>query len=88
MSEGIRNYSLDEAAERLRCFPSYLSENLHRLPHQKIGKAVCFDDEDLAAIKEQHRVRPDEPAVGERAEKPPLTLATITPSGRARRAAP
>ena len=43
----IQNYSLEEAAKILRCRLSYLKDNLSRLPHQKIGVAVAFDDDEL-----------------------------------------
>lgn len=59
MNDNLRNYSLEEAADILRCRPGYLEENLKNLPHQKIGKAVAFDDAEIRAIKEMHRVHPD-----------------------------
>ena len=57
------NYSLEKAAELLGCYPRYLEDNLSRLPHQKIGAAVAFDDDEIAAIKDMHRVRPELAAV-------------------------
>ncbi|MFB7171120.1 hypothetical protein ACFCYM_09900 [Streptomyces sp. NPDC056254] len=54
----LQNYTLSETAEILQCRPSYLEENLSTLPHQKIGKSVAFDDEEIAEIKRMHRVRP------------------------------
>ncbi|MFJ6935733.1 hypothetical protein [Streptomyces sp. NPDC101132] len=53
-----RNYSLEQAADILGCAPRYLEDNLRKLPHQKIGAAVAFDDDELAEIKDMHRVRP------------------------------
>ncbi|MBB4987462.1 hypothetical protein [Streptomyces nymphaeiformis] len=71
------NYTVAEAAELLRCKERYLEDNLSRLPHQKIGIAVAFDDEDLAAIKDMHRVRPQRAT----ADVAPRTLAQIRPKG-------
>lgn len=31
------------------------------IPHQKYGRAYRFDDDDIAAIKDQHRHRPRDP---------------------------
>ncbi|MGW7710924.1 hypothetical protein [Streptomyces sp. NPDC054771] len=81
----LQNYSLEEAAQVLRCYPTYLRDNLRRLPHQKIGGAVVFDESELLAIKDMHRARP-EPQEGAVAGQPALALATITPSLKRRRA--
>ncbi|MFC8276292.1 hypothetical protein ACFUJR_27925 [Streptomyces sp. NPDC057271] len=72
-----RNYSIDEAADILRCKPRFLEDNLARLPHQKIGASVAFDDDELAAIKDMHRVRPRAAAEG----IAPRSLAQIRPKG-------
>ncbi|MFB7031746.1 MULTISPECIES: hypothetical protein [unclassified Streptomyces] len=77
----LRNHTLAEAAELLGCKERYLEDNLARLPHQKIGIAVVFDDEELAQIREMHRVRPQLASTS--AATP--TLAHIRPKG-ARRA--
>ncbi|MGW6739687.1 hypothetical protein ACWGDX_02885 [Streptomyces sp. NPDC055025] len=74
------NYSLDEAAQLLRCFPRYLKDNLDKLPHQKIGAAVVFDASELEAIKEMHRVRPAEQPETAPTATSVLTLAGIKPS--------
>ncbi|MFI9005075.1 hypothetical protein [Streptomyces sp. NPDC053541] len=74
-----RNYSLEEAAELLGCAPRFLEDNLRRLPHQKLGKSVAFDDDELMEIKNMHRVRPT--AVRPSADNGPRTLAQIRPKG-------
>ncbi|MFD3777309.1 hypothetical protein [Streptomyces sp. NPDC058612] len=78
----LQNYDVDEAAKVLRCFPSFLRENLARLPHQKIGLAVCFDEDELAEIKAMFRVRPAPSAPGA-ADVPQLSQ--IKPRGTRRR---
>ncbi|MGW1352983.1 hypothetical protein ACWCQE_27510 [Streptomyces sp. NPDC002409] len=84
----LQNYSVKEAARLLGCFPRYLEDNLRHLPHQKIGAAVVFDQDELRAIKDMHRVRPAvEPSKTGTGEPSALSLATITPSrGRKRTA--
>ncbi|MGW2580803.1 hypothetical protein ACWCYZ_05600 [Streptomyces virginiae] len=54
----LQNYDLQETAELLRCRVSYLEENLRFLPHQKHGRSVAFDEDDIAEIKAMARVRP------------------------------
>lgn len=54
----LQNYDLKETAQLLRCRESYLEENLRFLPHQKLGKSVAFDEDDIAEIKRMCRVRP------------------------------
>lgn len=76
-----RNYNLDEAAELLQCHRRYLEDNLKRLPHQKIGAAVAFDEEELAAIKDMHRVRPTAPSASAAGNTAP-SLAQIRPKRR------
>ncbi|MFF2573806.1 hypothetical protein [Streptomyces sp. NPDC058084] len=71
------NYSLEKAAALLGCRQGYLEDNLRRLPHQKIGREVVFDDDDLNEIKAMHRVRPS----ASPAASGPRTLATIRPKG-------
>lgn len=79
------NYSLEEAAEILRCRKRYLEDNLKRFPHQKIGQAVAFDDDEIAAIKDMHRVQPPEAAtVQSKAPAEVSDLARIRPKGRRR----
>lgn len=81
----LQNYSIEEAAQALRCYPRFLEDNLKRLPHQKIGAAVVFDEDELRAIKDMFRVRPTEFATPMQASaNKSLSLATITPSGRTR----
>ncbi|WP_037844261.1 hypothetical protein, partial [Streptomyces sp. NRRL F-5126] len=76
----LQNYSLEEAAGLLKCRVRYLKDNLDRLPHQKIGVEPVFDDGEILAIKDMHRVRPanawqdSEPSSG-----PLLALASIQP---------
>lgn len=72
-----RNYTLEEAAEILRCRPRFLEDNLARLPHQKLGASVAFDDDEIAEIKAMHRVRPRATS----AETATRTLAQIRPKG-------
>ncbi|MFJ4907693.1 hypothetical protein ACIQCR_24740 [Streptomyces sp. NPDC093249] len=76
-----RGYSPAEAAELLGCKPRYLTDNLARLPHQKLGAAVVFDDEDLTQIRDMHRVRPVRPSA---ASTVPTSLAQIRPKGSRR----
>ncbi|NUP19030.1 MAG: hypothetical protein HOZ81_23655 [Streptomyces sp.] len=54
----LQNYTLSQTADILCCRPSFLEENLATLPHQKIGKSVAFDDEEITEIKRMFRVRP------------------------------
>ncbi|MFE5675070.1 hypothetical protein ACFQ7B_07730 [Streptomyces erythrochromogenes] len=58
----LQNYSIAETAKILGCYVGFLEENLADLPHQKIGKAVAFDDGEIAQIKDMFRVRPAAPA--------------------------
>lgn len=76
--DDLRNYTPEEAAQILCCKVGALLENLDRWPHQKIGRAVAFDRQDLAAIKEMCRVHP--PRAGAPASM--STLAHIKPRGR------
>ncbi|MEV8395628.1 MULTISPECIES: hypothetical protein [unclassified Streptomyces] len=81
------NYDIEEAAKLLRCFPRYLEDNLRHLPHQKIGAAVAFDERDIEAIRDMHRVRPvprDKGGTTPSAAST-LTLASIQPSLRRRK---
>lgn len=78
----LRNYSLDEAAEVLRCKPSFLEDNLRRFPHQKLGRSVVFDEAELLAIKDMYRVRPAQQA--STTPPAPTSLAQIKPIGRRR----
>lgn len=80
-----RNHSIPVAAQLLACYPSYLEENLSRLPHQEIGKARSLSHEDIAEIQVMHRVRPRD-TTAQPAAAPPA-LASLRPSGRARRSA-
>lgn len=77
-----KNYTLEEAAELLRCFPRYLEDNLAHLPHQKIGAAVSFDDDEIQAIKDMHRVRPIAKASAADAIARTPTLTQIQPKRR------
>ncbi|MFE6223301.1 hypothetical protein [Streptomyces sp. NPDC057854] len=52
------NYDLQQAADFLKCSPRFLEDNLRSLPHQKLGRAVAFDEHDLMEIKDMFRVRP------------------------------
>lgn len=77
-----RNYSIEETAEILRCRKRFLEDNLAQLPHQKLGQAVAFDDDEIAAIKDMHRVRPELAAVQSDAPAEVPELATIRPKRR------
>ncbi|MEO3976346.1 hypothetical protein [Streptomyces sp. CAU 1734] len=77
----IQNYNVAEAAEMLRCKPSFLEENLKRFPHQRLGRSVAFDETELTAIKNMCRVLPVENATPADST-PELTLATIQPKQR------
>ncbi|MFF9248846.1 helix-turn-helix domain-containing protein [Streptomyces globisporus] len=78
------NYTVAEAAEYLRCKPHFLEENLKQLPHQRMGRAISFDESELEAIKDMFRVRPDVQASTATAPAS-LTLASIRPSRRAQK---
>ncbi|MER7814046.1 hypothetical protein [Streptomyces sp. NPDC096153] len=82
MSTSLQNYNILQAAELLGCKPRYLEDNLKRLPHQKIGASVVFDEDEIAEIKAMHRVRPAsaqaEPAPA------PISIAHIQPKRRRR----
>ncbi|MGP3686491.1 hypothetical protein ACTVZO_17595 [Streptomyces sp. IBSNAI002] len=80
----LQNYKLEQVAELLCCYPSYLEENLASLPHQKMGKAVAFAEEDILEIKQMHRVRPSLAAVPAAPEGSPA-LAQIRPKRASRR---
>jgi hypothetical protein len=82
--EDLKNYPVDEAVELLGCKKSYLLNNLSRFQHQKIGREVVFDAEDLRAFKEMHRVRPATEAPAAQVPAEPKSLADITPIGRRR----
>ncbi|MEU3044318.1 hypothetical protein OIE91_11560 [Streptomyces albidoflavus] len=47
----VRNYSYDEAAQKLRCKRRFLEDRIARLPHQKLGESVAFCDCELALIQ-------------------------------------
>ncbi|MEU3972384.1 hypothetical protein [Streptomyces bacillaris] len=75
-----RNYDIDEAAEYLRCKRYFLEEHLKELPHQRMGRSISFDEIDLEAIKDMHRVKPCR--ASQAVESTPLALASIQPSKR------
>ncbi|MFE6379199.1 hypothetical protein [Streptomyces roseolus] len=75
------NLDIDEAAVFLRCSPRFLEDNLNRLPHQKLGRAVSFDEYDLTEIRDMFRVRPTSSATP---DTPVHNLAQIRPKGAAR----
>ncbi|MET8624580.1 hypothetical protein ABZW30_12620 [Kitasatospora sp. NPDC004669] len=77
----LRNYSPEETADILSCKVGALLDNLDRYPHQKIGRSVAFDQQDIAAIKELCRVQPKPVTV-----EPIPSLAAIKPRGRRRAA--
>ncbi|MEU4920224.1 hypothetical protein AB0G29_12795 [Streptomyces parvus] len=79
------NYTLAEAAEYLRCRPHFLEENLKRLPHQRMGRAVSFDESELEAIKDMFRVRPERVQTPAATAPASLALASIRPSRRAQK---
>ncbi|MGC4947801.1 hypothetical protein ACLQ2N_16590 [Streptomyces sp. DT224] len=47
----VRNYSYDEAAEKLRCKRRFLEDRISDLPHQKRGESVSFCECELALIQ-------------------------------------
>ncbi|WP_299542093.1 hypothetical protein [uncultured Streptomyces sp.] len=75
-----QNYDLEEAAKYLRCRPHFLTENLQKLPHQRMGRSVSFDETELEAIKDMFRIRPCDAQTSTNAA--PLALAGIQPSKR------
>ncbi|MFC9604625.1 hypothetical protein ACFTTN_14340 [Streptomyces niveus] len=82
----LQNFTIDEAAELLRCKKRFLEDNLQRFPHQKFGKAVVFDENELLAIKDSCRVRQAEATDhGPQTEVPVAALASIRPSQSRRR---
>ncbi|WP_432116606.1 hypothetical protein [Streptomyces sp. S1] len=72
------NFDLDEAARFLRCAPRFLEDNLQKLPHQKIGRAVSFDEADLSEIRDMFRIRPTSTADS---TSPVRALSQIRPKG-------
>ncbi|WP_327384990.1 hypothetical protein [Streptomyces sp. NBC_01207] len=56
-----RQFDTDEMVSMLRCTPTFLTRNLHELPHQKIGEKVRFDYIDFLVARDLHRVMPDAP---------------------------
>ncbi|WP_069737447.1 helix-turn-helix domain-containing protein [Streptomyces sp. EN27] len=79
------NYTVAEAAEYLRCKPHFLEENLKQLPHQRMGRAVSFDESELEAIKDMFRVRPERVHASTTPAPTSLKLASIRPSKRAQK---
>lgn len=87
----VRNYSYDQAAEKLGCNRSWLEGNISRLPHQKFGASPVFCDCELALIQAMFTVLPDavlellHPATQGQEETqapgPSRSLAAISPSG-------
>ncbi|MFI0934678.1 hypothetical protein ACH4RG_23510 [Streptomyces sp. NPDC021019] len=58
--EVVRNYSYDEAAALLGCKPSWLEDNVSRLPRQKFGQApAVFCLCEITLIQQMHTVVPD-----------------------------
>ncbi|GAB3118006.1 hypothetical protein GCM10027160_29440 [Streptomyces calidiresistens] len=53
-----RNYNLDEAAKILGCGRRHLIDNIGRYQHQRFGRSIVMDDEDIAANRELARRRP------------------------------
>ena len=78
-----QNYTLAEAAEYLRCRPHFLEENLKQLPHQRMGRAISFDESELEAIKDMFRVRPERAQTSTAPAS--IKLASIRPSKRAQK---
>lgn len=81
-----RNHGIPVTASILHCYESWLEEHLAELPHTEIGKARSFSHEDIAEIQVMKRVRPPTATAAEPAAAPPA-LASLRPSGRARRSA-
>ncbi|MGJ5693013.1 hypothetical protein ACM6RM_07550 [Streptomyces pratensis] len=80
----VRNYSYDEAAQKLRCKRRFLEDRIARLPHQKLGESVAFCDCELALIQAQFTVNAPAPEASPQ-EMPPPALARIRPvTGRRR----
>jgi hypothetical protein len=86
-SEDLKNYPVDEAVEILGCKKSYLLNNLGRFQHQKIGREVVFDAEDLRAFKEMHRVRPAQDTPTAQESTAPTSYRDLRPVGGRRRTA-
>lgn len=78
-----QNYSLAEAAEYLRCRPHFLEDNLKQLPHQRMGRAISFDERELEEIKDMFRIRPHQAQTS--GQPPALALASIRPSRRSQK---
>ncbi|MEU5284168.1 hypothetical protein AB0G97_09125 [Streptomyces sp. NPDC020755] len=74
-----QNYTVAEAAEYLRCKPYFLEENLKQLPHQRMGRAISFDESELEAIKDMFRVRPERAQTSTTTAPASLALASIRP---------
>ncbi|MFJ5890396.1 hypothetical protein [Streptomyces californicus] len=59
--KAVRNYSYEEAAELLGCKPSWLEDNVARLPRQKFGQnPAVFCLCEITLIQQMHTVIPDD----------------------------
>jgi hypothetical protein len=80
----VRNYSYDQAAEKLGIKARWLEDNIASLPHQKYGhNSAVFCDCELRLIQARHTRLPasaETPAVETDTASPVRTLRTITPS--------
>ncbi|KUN37758.1 hypothetical protein AQJ30_15875 [Streptomyces longwoodensis] len=89
----VRNWDLEQAAEKLKCRVRFLEDNLATLPHQKLGRSVAFCDCELRLIQGLFSVLPELPddvlpgrePVTQQA--PVAALAAIKPSATRRRSA-
>jgi hypothetical protein len=84
----VRNWDLEQAAEKLKCRKRFLEDNLDTLPHQKLGRSVAFCDCELRLIQARFSVLP--PDLGEPDREAPAhaapvaALAAIKPSASRR----
>lgn len=52
-------------ARRIGKTEHWVRRNARHLPHHRYGRSYRFDAEDVAAIKDMHRKRPEAQATGE-----------------------
>lgn len=82
----VRNYSYDQAAEKLGIKARWLEDNIANLPHQKYGhNSAVFCDCELRLIQARHTRLPvfaeEQAPMAEADTVPPVrNLRTITPS--------
>ncbi|MFE9127713.1 hypothetical protein ACFYOF_20285 [Streptomyces sp. NPDC007148] len=85
--EQVRNYSVEQAAEKLGCRERLLRDHLKQVPHQKFGDQRVFCECELRLVMAMFTVTPGSAAVEPKAksETPAVRqLRQIRPAGRRR----